>query len=529
MAPVRAAALLVAQALAAIHPAAAADAAKPEAEPVRALFALIIGVNASPGPDQAPLRYADDDAARYLDLFRALGARTYILAQLDTNTRALHPQAAAEAVPPRRESLRRAVDSLAHDIGQARARGVKSTLYVVYAGHGEARDAAWYLTLEDGALAQSELLTDVVARAAADQSHVIIDACNAYLLASPRGPGGIRRPFQGFVALEAASHAGRVGFLLSTSASGETHEWAGFEAGVFSHAVRSGLYGAADVDGDRQVTYAEIAAFVHRASEQIANDRFRPEVLARPPRGADVILDLRPRRQTELRFDGPARAAHYLLEDGQGVRLLDFHGALSAPLHLTRPVGQGPLYLRQVADGTERIVPRTDGPIQVDQLPVVAAHTERRGAAHEAFGRLFALGFDASAVGNWRRADAEATVRMERAEGEGEAARRREVWRRFGGWSAAAVGGAAAVAAVLCEVSASNLRQGSSPLETQRSATERNRAIDSRNLAALGLSVGAAAAVTAGVLLLLWPSPSAGAVELDVTRSTFSAGARWHF
>jgi hypothetical protein len=43
--------------------------------PPRAVFALIIGVNASPGPDVTPLQYADDDAARYLDLFRALGAR----------------------------------------------------------------------------------------------------------------------------------------------------------------------------------------------------------------------------------------------------------------------------------------------------------------------------------------------------------------------------------------------------------------------------------------------------------------------
>jgi hypothetical protein len=37
-------------------------------EPGRALFALIIGVNASPSPELAPLRYADDDAARYLEL-----------------------------------------------------------------------------------------------------------------------------------------------------------------------------------------------------------------------------------------------------------------------------------------------------------------------------------------------------------------------------------------------------------------------------------------------------------------------------
>ena len=240
---------------------------------------------------------------------------------------------------------------------------------------------------------------NVVERAGADQSHVIIDACHAYLLARPRGRSETRRPLTGFVALEAASRAGRIGFLLSTSASGETHEWAGFEAGVFSHAVRSGLYGAADADGDHQVRYAEIAAFVHRASEEITNERFRPKVLADHPLAVMSCWIFAPRRETELRFEGPERAAHYLLEDAQGVRLLDFHGSGSTPLHLARSAGQGPLYLRRVADGTERVVPRTDGPVRLDDLPVVAAHAQPRGAAHDAFGKLFALGFDGAAVG----------------------------------------------------------------------------------------------------------------------------------
>jgi hypothetical protein len=525
------AALVLAHAIGIMAPGWSAHAAQAQSEPPPALFALIIGVNASPAQDQAPLHYADDDAARYLDLFRALGARTSILAELDANTRALHPQAAAEASPARRESLQRAVDSLAYDIGQARTRGVKSTLYVVYAGHGEARDGAWYLTLEDGALSETDLLVNVVGRAGADRSHIIIDACHADLLARPRGPGGTRRPLRGFVALEAASHAGHVGFLLSTSASGETHEWSGFEAGVFSHAVRSGLYGAADADGDRQVTYTEISAFVHRASEQITNSRFRPEVLARPPQGGDVLLDLRPRRETELRFDGPDRDAHYLLEDAQGIRILDFHGAPSAPLHLTRPVGQGPLYLRRVADGTERIVPRTDRPIQLEELPIMAARIERRGAAHEAFGRLFALGFDVAAVETFRRDQVEAIVRVQRAETESERAERQEGWRRLGGWTAVGVGSAAAIAAAVAEISAYRIRESSGPVETHRSAAELNREIDSRNVIALGLSIAAAGALTTGALLLFWPSKPPRAVEVDLSAvpSRAAIGVHWHF
>src|SRR5258708_2124470 len=71
----------------------------------QALFALIVGSNASVDTELAPLKYADDDAARYLDLFRLLGARTYLLTRLDENSRRIHPQAVAEALEPKRAVL----------------------------------------------------------------------------------------------------------------------------------------------------------------------------------------------------------------------------------------------------------------------------------------------------------------------------------------------------------------------------------------------------------------------------------------
>jgi hypothetical protein len=501
-------------------------------EPQSALFALIVGVNAGSSPDQTPLRYADDDAARYLDLFRALGARSYLLARLDANTRALHPQAAAEAQPPRLRELRAAVDALARDIAQARARGVKSTLNEINAGHGEARDAGLFLTFEDGALGDAQLLRDVVDRAAADQSHLIVDACNAYLLARARGPGSDRRPFKGFVELEAAARAGHTGYLLSTSSSGEAHEWAGFEAGVFSHEVRSGLYGAADADGDGQVTYAEIAAFVHRANAAIANERFRPQVLARPPRDGDLLLDLRARRETELRFGAAdERDAHYLLEDAQGVRLLDFHPTAAAPVHLVRPSGQGALYLRRVADGAERLVPRADGVVQLDQLPVTPARSAGRGAAHEAFGKLFAMPFDAAAVLAWQRDQADLEARAERQAAARADRDGREGLRRVAGWTAIAVGGAAALAGGAVEWSAYNLKNGVPAGEDQRAAVARNDRIDTRNRAAIGLSIAGGAAIATGMLLLLWPRHPDPAFDADVALAPGQTeiGVRWRF
>ena len=508
-----------------------AHATAPGDDRPRALFALIIGVNASPAPDVAPLQYADDDAARYLDLFRALGARATVLSRLDANTRRLHPQAAAEAVLPRRAELTQAVDALARDIAQARARGVRSTLYVVYAGHGDVEETGWYLTLEDARLSGADLMAGVVERAGADQSHVIIDACHAYLLALPRGPGGTHRPLNGFVELEAASRAGRIGYLLSSSVSGESHEWAGFEAGVFSHEIRSGLYGAADANGDGQVTYAEIGAFVARANEAIASERFRPQVLARAPRDGDLLLDLRSRGDRQLRLDGPTGNAHYLLEDAQGVRLLDFHGAGTTPVRLVRPPGEGPLYLRRVADGMERTVPRVDAVVQMDKLPAVAARSRARGAAHHAFSQIFTLAFDDRAVATWSehaadvrsRIDAEETAR----ETEGANARRRRIL----GVTALGVGAAAAVAATAFELSAHALHNGAPLGESHAQAVARNAQIDSRNHAALGLAIGAVGAAATGALLLLWPraTPATPAWEVAVSPGATQIGARWQF
>jgi len=64
-----------------------------------AMFALIIGVNASLDADVRPLQEADDDAARDLDLFRALGARTYCSPTSTTNSRRLRSPMGAGAPP----------------------------------------------------------------------------------------------------------------------------------------------------------------------------------------------------------------------------------------------------------------------------------------------------------------------------------------------------------------------------------------------------------------------------------------------
>ncbi len=369
-----------------------------DARPAKATFALIVGANQSVD-GLTPLKYADDDAARYLDLFRLLGARTYLLSRLDDNTRRLHPQAAAEADEPKRVPFDRAVAQLAQDVAQATARGVETLVYVVYAGHGNVKDGQGYITLEDARITGAEL-AQIVTRIPAARVHVIVDACASYYLAYSRGPGGERRALEGFRA-SALTEDSRVGVLLSTSSARESHEWDAFEGGVFSHEVRSGLYGAADADGNGEVTYREIAAFVARANAAVPNERYRPDVYARAPLGSDALLDIRGGLRRRLVIDGK-RAGHYYLEDARGVRVADVHNASGQTLSLVRPGPAIPIYLRRAEDDREFLVAPAPEVVALSDLAESDPRTRARGAAHESFSLVFSLPFDSAVVADYR-------------------------------------------------------------------------------------------------------------------------------
>lgn len=369
------------------------------AEPESATFALVVGVNTSLDKDVAPLKYADDDAARYFDLFRLLGARTTVLARLDDNTKRLHPQAAAEAREPKKAELDAALTQLADDVARANGRGVETTVYVTYAGHGSVDQGRGQVTLEDARLTGTDL-AKALAKVPAKRIHLVVDACSSYFLAYARGPGGKRRAVQSFAADRELAADPRIGFVLSTSSARESHEWDAFQAGVFSHEVRSGLYGAADADGDGRVTYRELAAFVARANISIPNEKFRPEVHTRAPAGADALVDLRAARGRRLTIDG-THAGHYYLEDARGVRLADVHNTRGTDLYLVRPAPTGHAYLRRTSDDRELALPPGDDAVNVASLVVDAPRVASRGAAHEAFSTLFSLPFDATVVASY--------------------------------------------------------------------------------------------------------------------------------
>jgi hypothetical protein len=506
--------LLVAVAFAIASLAGARSALADESGP--ATFALIIGSNVSVDRDLAPLKYADDDAARSQDLFRLLGARTYLLSRLDDNTRRLHPQAAAEALEPRRAVFERTMAQIGADVAQARDRHLETELYVFYAGHGNVENGEGYVTLEDMRITGGDLAR-FLASIPATRIHIIADACASYFFAYGRGPGGERRALRGFQDSPQLASDPRVGLLLSTSSARESHEWDAFQAGVFSHEVRSGLYGAADADGDGKVSYSEIAAFVARANEAIPNDRFRPDVHIKPPAQSDTLLDIRHALGRRLDVEG-TRGAHYEMEDGRGVRLVDFHNAPGQAVHLVRPPPNGRVYVRRLDDDTEFAVPASPGAIALADLEGAPPRVAARGAAQEAFSLLFSLPFDRTVVSAYVASHSLV------ADPPGSARRDAVATPVAGGpsirtiaeWSAIGVGVAGLGVGVFCSTNAIDTSRSTAPGSSQLTVADRDAQISAMNTRAGIAYAGGAVALGAGLgALLFWPS--AGHIQAAAT------------
>jgi hypothetical protein len=138
---------------------------------------------------------------------------------------------------------------------------------------------------------------------------------------NPRKPGGRRWATPQDMALGFSARHPEVGLFLSTNSDEEVFEWSELESGVFSHEVRSGLTGAADVNRDGTVTYADLAGFVAEANRGIPRESLRPQIFASGPRGDQQasLFSARALQGRRLSF-GPEQARIWVRDAG-GERL----------------------------------------------------------------------------------------------------------------------------------------------------------------------------------------------------------------
>lgn len=359
---------------------------------------LIVANNRSLQEEIAPLSFADDDGARYFELFLAARATVSLLTVLDPDAQRRYPEAALVSAPPRKQAVLGAAREIFQGIAEDNAQGKETHFYFIFSGHGGVGpNREGYIHLLDEPLRRSELYREIVGRSPATFNHLLLDACNAYYFVHKRGDtsdrqGDYREAVQDFLRSEELASYPNTGVILGASSESETHEWSRFEAGIFSHELRGALLGAADVDGDRRIRYAEAAACIEAANAAIDNPRARLKVYFRPPamQVEAPLLDTRAFAWYPRLELGEKLAGRYHLEDGRGIRLADLNYSEEQPVAVAL-IGRFPFFLR-TPEGEARIDIDVDSydpaapPIFVaSDLTFGASSASHRGGIEESF------------------------------------------------------------------------------------------------------------------------------------------------
>ncbi len=250
-------------------------------------YVAIVGSNASDEKDVPPLEYADDDAAKYYDIFRALGAKVALLTVLDPAAQRRFPDAARAALPPTRKQLSASVKALFDRAHADRDAGYETHFLFIYTGHGNiGPNRQGYINLLDGRFFRSDLYREIVAPSPANFNHLVLDSCQASSFVRKKGndkAGHFAAAVSAFVLGQDLTMYPNTGVIFAASDAGRTLESPRWESGIFSHELRSAFVGPADVNEDGRITYAEAAAFVGAANTAVPATWARLNVFYRPP------------------------------------------------------------------------------------------------------------------------------------------------------------------------------------------------------------------------------------------------------
>jgi hypothetical protein len=386
-------------------------------------FTVVVANSTSLSEGVKPLEYADDDGARYWELFSAGGDQVSLYTVLDADSQRLYPEAVKAAKPPKKAEVLDGLRAVFDAIGDAKQAGDDTIFTFVLVGHGEVgAGGEGQVSLLDQPFTRSDLFHEVLARSPAGTNHVIVDACNSYYLVHARGGQDDSAPSQkaaveAFLAEEDLARYPNTGLLLSTASAKESHEWSAFGAGVFSHQLRSALAGAADVNGDGRVEYSEVEAFVSAANLRIDDAKARVELFAQAPAidATRPILDLGAAAFEHWLRVPSGKALRFYLEDARGVRYLDAN--LAGDHDVVLALVPSKRYYARSGDLEVAIPLGSAGRVDLRRDRMRTARMAARGAVAESFREgLFAVPYGASFyegyVGNAGEPPVEASPRL---------------------------------------------------------------------------------------------------------------------
>lgn len=489
-------------------------------EPRTFVYAIHIGVNLPPpDSDLAALQFADDDAARFFLFTRMFTEESWLFTVLDEDSQRRFPSLAGQSRVPERAELERTLDHVRGLLERHAARDETAVVLVTYSGHGLTSSSGTHLALLDGDI-DRRFLEERLLQLPASAVHLLVDACHSEDLLAARG--AIRQetsaadrelPFDERQRLtrELLLRFPRAGVLLASGRDKETHEWSRLSAGVFSHEVLSAMSGAADVNGDGEIAYSEVAAFVSAANQAVEDPRALVQVIAHAP-GIDPRMPLMSRhwvRRPALLEGVPRALGHFYIELENGVRWLDANPEEGAALSLLLPPG-ATVWIRS-SDLESAFSPRPGEARTFRELEFSRAETAARGAATDSLRRgFFRTRFGRSFYQGWVQGRGEIPVPMnEPSESVTQTSSDEN-----GGWRTALFvsGGAGVIGSVVFGILAGQAWSDYQNTDLQRPATEAHRRWEiyaGITVASAVLAVGSAAA-----LWWIWPERQVRVVPL---------------
>ncbi|HKP58329.1 MAG TPA: caspase family protein [Polyangiales bacterium] len=206
-------------------------------------FAIVAGNNTGVGSD-APLSYAAADATRVYDVLRELGGFQ------PANMVLLHDEDA--------DTLRRSLITVNQRIRSAMSLpDTQVMLFVYYSGHADGED----LHLAGTRLSVAEF-AQLVTGSAASFRLLVLDACRSGALT--RAKGGKIKP--AFPIPDEALPGDGVAFLTASAVSEDAQESEELRGSFFTHALVSGMLGAADDDRDGRVVLDEAYRYAYQST-----------------------------------------------------------------------------------------------------------------------------------------------------------------------------------------------------------------------------------------------------------------------
>ncbi len=203
-------------------------------------YAVLIGNNAGDA-DETTLRYAERDATRVYDVLRTLGGFH------EENLVVLHGRD--------RDTVQRVLISINARIRSVTGSGDQAVLFVYYSGHADAD--ALHLGGERFPIAR---LQELLRGSPADFRMLLLDSCRSG--AVTRVKGGQQAPAFKVAIDERLAGEGLV-FLTSSATNEDSQESDNLRGSFFTHYFVSGLVGAADIDGDGDITLAEAYQYAY--------------------------------------------------------------------------------------------------------------------------------------------------------------------------------------------------------------------------------------------------------------------------